>query len=220
MLVAPTEETSQTAPIISVLIVDDHPLVRMGLRALIDVQPDMEVTGEASDGPQAITTHAWLRPDITLMDLRMPRMSGPSTITEIRKADPQARIIVLTSYDGDEDVYQAVRAGAAGYLLKGSFPQRTLDAIRHVHAGQPLFATPEVAGRLAARVTGSALNAREIRVLELVARGMTNREIGAALELSEDTIKYHLRHIYAKLGANDRTEAALRAVQRGILTLA
>jgi two-component system NarL family response regulator len=208
----------ETDPKIRVLVVDDHPVVRLGLRAMIDAQADMQVVGEAGDGPAAIVAYGKLAPDVTLMDLRMPGMSGPATIAELRKADPQARVIVLTTYDGDEDVYRAVQAGARGYLLKGTFPEGTLEAIRIVHAGQRLFA-PEVAGRLAERVASPSLTAREVGVLELVAKGMSNKEIGAALFVAEDTVKNHLKHIYAKLGVTDRTEAALLAVQRGILIL-
>jgi two-component system NarL family response regulator len=208
----------EAKPKIRVLIVDDHPVVRLGLRAMIEVQPDMEVVAEAGDGPAAVAAHAQHRPDVTLMDLRMPGMSGPATIAEIRKTAPEARVVVLTTYDGDEDVYRAVQAGARGYLLKGTFPEGTLEAIRNVHAGQRLFA-PEVAGRLADRVASPALTAREVGVLELVAKGMSNKEIGAALFVAEDTVKNHLKHIYSKLGVSDRTEAALLAVQRGILVL-
>jgi two-component system, NarL family, response regulator len=203
---------------IRVLIVDDHPLVRVGLRTVIGAEPDMEVVGEAGDGTTAIATYRATRPDITLMDLRLPGMSGPEIISAIRAEAPTANIIVLTTYDADEDVYRAVQAGARGYLLKGTFAEGMLDAIRHVHAGRRLMA-PEVAARLADRVSSPSLTAREVNVLELVAKGMSNREIGAALFLSEDTIKTHLRRIYAKLGVGDRTEAALLAVQRGIVKL-
>jgi DNA-binding NarL/FixJ family response regulator len=203
---------------IRVLIVDDHPVVRLGLRALLEAQPDMEVVGEAGDGARAIEAHAQLQPDITLLDLRMPGLSGPDTILGIRKVAPQAHIIVLTTFDGDEDVFRAVQAGARGYLLKGTFPEGMLEAIRNVHAGQRLIA-PEVAARLADRVSSPSLTAREVAVLELVAKGMSNKEIGAALFVAEDTVKNHLKHIYAKLGVGDRTEAALLAVQRGIIRL-
>lgn len=203
---------------IRVLVVDDHQVVRLGLRAMIDAEPDMEVVAEAGDGPTAIAAFAQHRPDVTLMDLRLPGMSGPEIIAEIRKGAPGANIIVITTYDADEDVYRAVQAGARGYLLKGTFAEGMLEAIRHVHAGRRLIA-PEVAARLADRVASPALTAREIAVLELVAKGMSNKEIGATLFLSEDTIKTHLRHVYAKLGVGDRTEAALLAVQRGIIRL-
>jgi two-component system NarL family response regulator len=203
---------------IRVLVVDDHPLMRLGLRTKIDAEPDMVVVAEAGDGPTAIAEHAAHRPDITLLDLRLPGMDGPEIITVIRKRDPDARIVILTTYDADEDVYRAVQAGARGYLLKGTFAEGILEAIRTVHAGRRLIA-PEVAARLADRVSSPSLTSREIAVLELVARGMSNKEIGAALFVSETTIKYHLKNIYVKLGAGDRTEAALLATQRGILTI-
>jgi two-component system, NarL family, response regulator len=203
---------------IRVMVVDDHPLMRLGLRTRIAGENDMEVVAEAGDGPTAIAAYAEHKPDITLMDLRMPGMDGPEIITAIRKTDPDAKIIILTTYDADEDVYRAVQAGARGYLLKGTFAEGMLEAIHSVYAGRRLIA-PEVAGRLADRVSSPSLTSREVGVLELVAKGMSNKEIGAALFVSETTIKYHLKNIYVKLGANDRTEAALLAAQRGILTI-
>ncbi len=203
---------------IRVLIVDDHPVVRVGLKAMVDAQPDMQVIAESVDGKGAVAAFAQHGPDITLLDLRMPGMSGPETITAIRKNAPAANIIVITTYDGDEDVYRAVQAGARGYLLKGTFPEGMLEAIRNVHAGQRLIA-PAVAARLADRQSSPGLTSREVGVLDLVARGMSNKEIGAALFIAEDTVKNHLKHIYAKLGVSDRTEAALLAVQRGIIEI-
>jgi two-component system NarL family response regulator len=204
---------------IRVLIVDDHRVVRVGLRAIIDAEDDMEVVGEAGDGPAALAAYAEHKPDITLLDLRMPGMSGPEILTALRQADPQATVIVLTSYDADEDVYRAVQAGARGYLLKGTLPDGVLEAaIRKVHAGQRLLA-PEAAARLADRMTSPSLTPREISVLELVAKGKSNKEIGTVLSLAEGTVKTHLKRIYEKLGVSDRTEAALVAVQRGIVTL-
>ena len=210
--------STQTEKQIRVLIVDDHQVVRMGLRAMVDAEPDMVVVGEAGDGPTGIAAFREHRPDITLMDLRLPGMGGPEIIAAIRKETPDANIIVITTYDADEDVYRAVEAGARGYLLKGTFAEGMLEAIRHVHAGRRLIA-PEVAARLADRVSSPSLTSREIAVLELVAKGMSNKEIGTALQLSEDTVKTHLRHVYGKLGVGDRTEAALLAVQRGIIRL-
>jgi two-component system NarL family response regulator len=203
---------------IRVMVVDDHPLMRLGLRTRISSESDMEVVAEAGDGPTAITAYNDLKPDIMLLDLRLPGMDGPQIITEIRKTDPDAKIIIVTTYDADEDVYRAVQAGARGYLLKGTFAEGMLEAIRNVHAGRRLIA-PEVAARLADRVSSPSLTSREVGVLELVAKGMSNKEIGAALFVSETTIKYHLKNIYSKLGANDRTEAALLAAQRGILSI-
>jgi two-component system, NarL family, response regulator len=203
---------------IRVLIVDDHPVVRVGLKAMVDAQPDMEAVGEVGDGRAAIEVFGRQSPDVTLVDLRMPGMSGPEVIAELRGISPQAQIIALTSYDGDEDVFRAVQAGARGYLLKGTHPEQVLDAIRRVHAGESGIA-PEVAGRLAERVSGPALSPREIEVLALVAQGKSNKEIAVVLFLAEDTVKNHLKSVYAKLGVNDRAGAAMVAVQRGILTI-
>jgi two-component system NarL family response regulator len=203
---------------IRVLVADDHPLMRVGLRAKIDAEPDMAVVAEAGDGPATVAAFQQHRPSITLLDLRMPGMDGPDVITAIRRIDDQANIVVLTTYDADEDVYRAVQAGARGYVLKGTFSEGILEAIRTVHAGRFLIA-PEAAERLAQRVSNPSLTAREIAVLELVAKGLSNREIGTVLFVAEVTVKFHLKNIYAKLGASDRTEAALIAAQRGILNI-
>jgi DNA-binding NarL/FixJ family response regulator len=192
-------------------------VVRVGLRTTIDGEPDMQVVAEAGDGGAAIEAFAAHRPDITLMDLRLPGMSGPETITQIRAKTPDAAIIVITTYDADADVYRAVQAGARGYLLKGTFTEGMLEAIRHVHAGGRLIAR-EVASR--DHAPRPALTSREVGVLQLVAKGLSNKEIGAALFVSEDTIKTHLKHIFTKLGVGDRTEAALLAIQRGVISLA
>ena len=203
---------------IRVLVVDDHPLMRFGLRMRISAEPDMKVVAEAGDGPGAVSAYAEHKPDVMLLDLRLPGMDGPEIINVIRKTDPDAKIIIVTTYDADEDVYRAIQAGARGYLLKGTFAEGILEAIRNVQAGRRLIA-PEVAGRLADRVSSPSLTSREVSVLELVAKGMSNKEIGAALFVSETTIKYHLKNIYSKLGASDRTEAALIATQRGIIVI-
>jgi two-component system NarL family response regulator len=203
---------------ISVLIADDHAVVRMGLRALLESQPDMEVAGEAAEGAAAVEAFTTLRPDIVLADLRMPGMGGREVIAAIQKVSPDAKVIVLTSFDGDEDIFRAVQAGARGYLLKACAPEELLEAVRTVHAGGRLLA-PAVAARLAERVNSPSLTAREVAVLELVAKGLSNKEIGSALFLAEDTVKNHLKHIYAKLDVSDRTEAVLQAVQRGIIVL-
>jgi two-component system NarL family response regulator len=204
---------------IRILIVDDHRVVRVGVRTLISAEPDMEVVAEAADGPSALEAFDKHRPDVTLLDLRLPEMGGAAVITEMRKRDPQAKVIVLTSYDADEDIFLAVKAGARGYLLKGTFPDGVLEqAIRSVHAGNRIIPT-EVADRLVDRMTNPSLTPREIAVLELVAKGLSNREIGTALSTSAGTVKTHLKRIYAKLGVGDRTAAALTAVQRGLVSL-
>jgi DNA-binding NarL/FixJ family response regulator len=206
-------------PKIRVMVVDDHKIVRVGLRAMISHEPDMEVVAEAGDRLEALAAHAAHQPDVTLMDLRLPDIGGAELITEIRKREPRARFIILTSYDADEDVFRAIQAGAHGYLLKGTFPEGILEAaIRAVHAGQRVI-PPEIAERLAHRLSVPALTPREIAVLELVARGLSNREIGAALSTRPGTVKTHLERIYAKLGVGDRTAAALTAIQRGLVSL-
>jgi two-component system NarL family response regulator len=205
-----------SAPKIRVLIADDHPLIRLGLRSLIASQPDMEVVADAADGVQAVRLHTEHRPDVTLMDLRMGGLEGPEAIAAIIRTHPDAKIVVLTTYDGDEDIYRAVQAGARGYLLKDTFPEGTLGTIRDVHAGARMF-SPEIAAKLANRPPGTALNARERSILKLVARGLTNKEIQVALSLPEGTLKNHLKRIFEKLDVTDRTEAALVAVQQGVI---
>jgi DNA-binding NarL/FixJ family response regulator len=206
-------------PDIRILIVDDHKVVRVGLRTMIEAEPDMEVVAEAADGASAVAAFARHRPDVTLLDLRLPDQPGAQVIAGLRKLDPGAKVIVLTSFDGDEDIYRAIEAGARGYLLKGTFPDGILEeAIRTVHAGSRVIPR-EVASRLADRMVGPALTAREVAVLELVAKGLSNREIGLALSTSAGTVKTHLKRIYDKLGVGDRTAAALAAIQRGIVSL-
>jgi two-component system, NarL family, response regulator len=203
---------------IRVLTVDDHLVVRAGVRAIIDAEPDMEVVAEAADGPSALAAHAQHQPDIILLDLRLPGMSGPEVISALRARDPRATVIVLTSYDADEDIYRAIQAGARGYLLKGTLPGGVLEAaIRQVHAGQSLIA-PEAAARLADRMASPTLTPREVAVLGLVAQGKSNKEICTALSLAEGTVKTYLQRIFEKLGVSDRTGAALLGVQRGIVT--
>jgi two-component system, NarL family, response regulator len=210
---------STTGAKIRVLVIDDHAVVRVGVRTLVNAEPDMEVVAEAGDAAEALAAYSCHRPDVVLADLRLPDISGAEMIQQLRRLDPNARIVVLTSYDADEDVYQAVRAGARGYLLKGTFPDGILEAaIRRVHAGERVI-PPPVAALLAHREAQPALSPREVAVLQLVARGLSNREIGDVLRTSAGTVKTHLKRIFVKLGVDDRTEAALIAVQRGLVLL-
>jgi two-component system NarL family response regulator len=209
-----TEEAQK----ITVLIADDHPIFRVGLRNLIDQQPDMRVVGEAADGPQAVRAIAEHHPDVTLLDLRMPGMDGPQVIAAVLAHDPGARIIILTTYDGDEDIYRAVEAGARGYLLKDTFPEGMLDAIRDVHGGGHLFPAA-VAAKLVGHTPGAGLSTREHAVLELLARGLSNKEIQAALSIPEGTLKNHLKRVFDKLDVTDRTQAVLVAIKRGLVHL-
>ena len=203
---------------IRVLIADDHQVVRVGLRTVIDAAPDMEVVAEAADGRGTISAYVAHTPDVILMDLRMPGLSGAHLITEILKLNAKAQIIVVTTYDADEDVFRAVQAGARGYLLKDTFTEGLLDAIRTVNAGRRLI-DPQLAPRLMDRVNERSLTGRELAVLGLVARGKTNRQIGIELSMGEETVKAHLKHVFAKLEVSDRTEAAMMAVQRGLIKL-
>jgi DNA-binding NarL/FixJ family response regulator len=198
--------------------VDDHNIVRSGLTALIGTEPDMTVVAEATNGQQAIDLFRQHQPDVTLMDLRLPLIGGVEAITSIRKEFPTARIIVLTTYDGDEDIYRALQAGACGYLLKGMLADELLEAIRAVHSGLRRIPAA-VAQRLADRMGGPELTPREVEVLNLIVKGNSNKEIGAALFISEATVKTHVNNILGKLGASDRTQAATMALQRGIIHL-
>lgn len=204
---------------IRILIVDDHPIVREGLAALIERRADMTVVGEAATGAEAVDRFGALLPDVTLMDLRMPEMGGVAAIGRIRSAWPAARIIVLTTYDGDEDIYRGLQAGARAYLLKDAPRDELLDAIRTVHAGGTRI-PPAVAARLAERaLSGPDLSPRELEVLQGIVRGESNKEIGTALAISEGTVKAHINSILGKLGVTDRTQAVTTAIQRGIVHL-
>jgi two-component system NarL family response regulator len=202
---------------IRVLIADDHPIFRAGLRNLIDQQPDMQVVAEAPDGALAVQAYTQHRPDVALMDLRMPGLDGASAIAAVIRLDPGARIIVLSTYDADDDVNLALSAGARGYLRKDTFAEGILDAVRDVHAGEHLFpadphsAPPSDPGR-------PVLSPRERAVLELVARGLSNKEIQTVLAMAEGTLKNHLKRIYEKLGVNARTRAAMLAVKLGLIS--
>jgi len=208
----------ETLQSIRVMVVDDHKIVRQGLVALINTEPDLTVVAEGSDGQQAVELFRQHKPDVTLMDLRMPRLSGVEATKAIRQQSPTARIIVLTTFDGDEDIYRALQAGAQSYLLKGVSFEDLTDAIRTVHAGQRRIPAA-VAERLAERMAGEELTGREVQVLELIVRGKSNKEIGAALSISEATVKSHINSLLSKLGVADRTQAATTALQRGIIHL-
>jgi DNA-binding NarL/FixJ family response regulator len=204
-------------PRIRILLADDHAIVREGFAAILRSQPDIEVVGQAADGNAAVAWFRKLHPDLLLVDLRMPGLSGVEVITAIRTEDPAARAIVLTTFDGDEDIFRALEAGARGYLLKDSSTAELLDAIHIVHAGERRV-PPEVAARLVERASsGPALSPREIEVLRLIAAGKTNKEIASALFISEGTVKTHVNSIHEKLGVRDRTEAVMTALRRGIL---
>jgi DNA-binding NarL/FixJ family response regulator len=208
---------SESAPI-RILVVDDHPVLREGIAALVNGQPDMKLVGEASNGQEGLAQYRLHRPDVTLMDLQMPTMSGIETIIAIRNESPDARIVVLTTYGGDVQVVRALKAGARGYVLKAHVHKTLLDTIRAVHAGQKRI-SPEIAAELADHAGEEELTAREIAVLRLVAFGKTNKEIAAQLRISDETVKSHVTNILEKLGANDRTHAVTTALRRGIIAL-
>jgi two-component system NarL family response regulator len=201
---------------IRIMVIDDQAVVRQGFVSLIGTLPDMEIVAEGSNGQQAVELFEQHQPDITLMDLRMPVLSGVEAIIKIRRQFPGARVIVLTTYDGDEDIYRSVQAGAQGYLLKDMFFEELESAIRKVHGGARLIPVL-VAERLAARMGSSELTGRELEVLQQVVDGKSNKEIGILLHISEATVKSHINNILSKLGVSDRTQAATRALQRGIV---
>ncbi|MEU8155364.1 response regulator transcription factor [Micromonospora sp. NPDC048986] len=208
-----------TAPI-RLLIVDDHPVVRDGLRGMFTGDGDFQVVGEAADGSEALVLVATLRPDVVLMDLRMPGMDGVTAIGRLARSGSAARVLVLTTYDTDADVLPAIEAGATGYLLKDTPREDLVRAVRAAARGESVLA-PSVAGRLMGRLRAPAeepLSQRELEVLTLVARGASNREAAARLFISEATVKTHLLHLYAKLGVNDRAAAVATAYDRGLLT--
>lgn len=203
---------------IRVLIADDHPALREGLAAIIDRQPDLSVIGQAEDGAQVLEMARTLLPDVILMDLQMPKMSGLEATAQIMKSFPTARIVVLTTFDGDEDIYRALQSGARAYLLKDMGKEQYLEAIRAVYEGQR-WIPPVVAARLAERMNRNGLTGRETDVLRLVVQGKSNKEISAALSITEETAKTHLQGIFAKLGVKDRTQAAIAALRQGIIHL-
>ena len=203
---------------IRVMVVDDQAVVRQGIVALINTVADMQVIAEATNGQEAIEQFRAHQPDVTLMDLRMPVVGGVEAIGRIRREFPGARVIVLTTFDGDEDIYRSLQAGAQGYLLKDMFFEELEDAIRTVHAGGRRI-PGIVAERLAGRVGGSDLTGRELEVLEQIVFGHSNKEIADALGISEATVKSHVNNILSKLGVADRTQAATTAIRRGLVRL-
>jgi DNA-binding NarL/FixJ family response regulator len=203
---------------IRVLCVDDHPIVREGLTAIINLQPDMTVAGTAATGGEALTRFVELSPDVALVDLQLPDMSGIALIRKIKEHAANARIVVLSSFEGDVDIQRALEAGAQGYVVKGIVRDELLEIIRSVHAGKRRLAAG-VAHKLAEHVGDESISARELEVLSLVAAGRRNKEIAGELSIAEDTVKMHVRNILAKLQVNDRTEAVTIALRRGIIHL-
>ncbi|HTJ29463.1 MAG TPA: response regulator transcription factor [Acidobacteriaceae bacterium] len=203
---------------IRILVVEDHHVVRQGLVALLSVVDGMEVVAQAGDGAEALKQYAAIRPDITLVDLRLPQMSGVEVIQRVRADDPTARFIVLTTYDGDEDIYRALQAGARAYLLKGMTAETLVSTIRTVHAGKSII-PPVIAQRLAERMATEQLTPRELDVLQQIVRGKSNKEIGSELDISEATVKTHINNLLGKLGVEDRTQAVTAAIQRGLVQL-
>lgn len=200
------------------MLVDDHPAFRKGMAALIESEPGLEVVGQTGDGGEALALYRLKHPDIVLMDLRLPGLGGVEATMAIRKEFPDARIIVLTTFDTDEDIYRAVQSGAKSYLLKDTPEDELAATIRAVHAGEP--ALPEkMAKRLAERQQRADLSPRETEVLQLLTKGRSNKEIAASLFVSEDTVKAHLKTLFAKLKVQDRTEAAISAIRHGIVHL-
>jgi len=201
---------------IRILVVDDHPIVRAGLESILNSQPDMQVIGYADSGDLAVDKACELNPDIVLMDLRLPGMSGVDAIRLIRESRSEAKILVLTTYDGDEDIYRALQAGARAYLLKGMTTDELVATIRTVHAGKS-YIPPAIAERLAERMGTEDLTIRELDVLEQIVQGKSSKEIGTELDISEATVKTHINSLLSKLGVTDRTQAATAAIRRGIV---
>jgi DNA-binding NarL/FixJ family response regulator len=203
---------------ITVLMADDHPVVRAGMRAMISGESDMTLVAEAHDGAEAVSLYEAHHPDVVIMDLRMPRMDGIAAIRGILSADPRARVLALTSYDGDADIFRALEAGALGYLIKDMLGAELLHSIRSAAIGDRVIPA-EVAGRLAEFTPRTDLSQRELEVLRLTAKGLRNRDIAKVIGRKEETVKAHLKNIMAKLGAADRTEAVMLALRRGIIHL-
>jgi len=203
---------------IRIFSVDDHPLLREGIAALVNNQPDMVIAGEAETGAEALQLFKQLKPDITLLDLRLPDASGIDILIAIRTEFPEARIIMLTTFEGDVEIHRALQAGARGYLLKNMPPSELLDVIRQVHAGKKRI-PPAIASQLAEHMSDEILTDREVEVLREVAGGNKNKDIANKLFISEETVKVHVKHIMEKLGAADRTQAVTIGVRRGIIQL-
>ena len=203
---------------IRVLSVDDHPLLREGIAALVNSQSDMALVAQAANGAEALQTFKQHQPDVTLLDLRLPDMSGIDILIAIRSEFPEARVIMLTTFEGDVEIHRALQAGARGYLLKNMPPADLLDVIRQVHAGKKRI-PPEIASQLLEHMSDEVLTEREIEVLREVAGGNRNREIAERLFISEETVKVHIKHIMEKLGASDRTQAVSIGLRRGIIQL-
>jgi DNA-binding NarL/FixJ family response regulator len=203
---------------IRILVVDDHALVRQGIAVLVGTQPDMALVAEASNGREAIQQFRTHRPDVTLMDLQMPEMNGFDAIVAIRGEFPDAKIVVLTTYQGDVQILRTLKAGAQGYLLKNTFHKELVETIRAVHAGRKAL-SPEASYEIAEHATGDALTPAEINVLRLIAVGKANKQIADQLKIAEETVKSRVKSILSKLGANDRTHAAMIGLKRGIIEL-
>lgn len=208
---------SQPNPI-RVLVVDDHPVVRQGLVAMLEEAPDILVIEQAGNGQEALAIFRQEQPDVTLMDLRMPEMGGVAAITAICAEFPDARIIVLTTYDSDEEIYQGLRSGAKGYLLKDAEPEELLSAIRTVHKGQRHISL-QVGAKLVDRIASPELSDRELEVLQLITTGKSTQAISKALNITERTVNFHINHILSKLGVDDRTQAVIVALRRGVVNL-
>lgn len=206
------------ASLIRILVVDDHPVVREGVAALVGGQPDMSIVGQASNGREAIQQFRAHHPDVVLMDLQMPEMNGLDAMMAIRGEAPEARVIVLTTYVGDAQVLRAIKAGARGYLLKSALHKELLETIRAVHAGRKTISA-DASYELAEHATDEVLTPAEVRVLRLIAEGNANKEIAEQLSVSEETVKGQVRNILSKLGAKDRTHAAMIGLKRGIIEL-